>query len=107
MLLYPSCLNKVSSSSTTSLSPQPETPIRSQVKHLCVVPEKPGCSAADLEGSSLVFKKMDEDCTAVEAQFLFDEDGVMHHKCSRKMVCPEGMQSSIQIINYDYNHCQK
>ena len=65
-----------------------ESPIRSTYKHLCVQPDKAGCSAANLEGSYLIFKSGDEDCTAPEAMFVFDQDGVIHHKCSKKIVCP-------------------
>ena len=61
-----------------------------------MVPDKPGCSAADLEDSYLLFRKKDEQCTAEEAAFAFDQDGVIHHKCSKMMVCPEGEEYNIE-----------
>ena len=67
-----------------------ESPIRSTSGHYCVVPDKASCSAAELEDSYLVFKKQDENCTAPEATFVLDQDGVIHHKCSKKIVCGEG-----------------
>ena len=58
-----------------------------------MVPEKPSCSAADLEDSYLRLRKKDENCAAEEAAFVFDQDGVIHHKCSKMMVCPKGSRS--------------
>ena len=60
-----------------------------------MVPEKPSCSAADLEDSYLRLRKQDENCTAEEDTFVFDHDGVIHHKCSKMMVCPEGEKKLI------------
>ncbi|RMX44841.1 hypothetical protein pdam_00009262 [Pocillopora damicornis] len=29
-------------------------------------------------------------CNAIDQIFILDEDGVIHHKCSKKVICPEG-----------------
>ena len=71
-----------------------ESPIRSTSDNYCVVPDKTSCSAAELEDRYLVSKKQDENCTAPEATFVLDQDGVIHHKCSKKTVCGKGTNYS-------------
>ncbi|XP_027049611.1 uncharacterized protein LOC113677061, partial [Pocillopora damicornis] len=53
-----------------------------------VAPNKGGCSPPD--GSYLIFtKKEGTVCNATDQIFVLDQDGVIYHKCSKKVVCPQ------------------
>lgn len=55
----------------------------------CVAPNKRGCSPPD--GAYLIATKKEGTlCNAIDQIFILDEDGVIHHKCSKKVICPEG-----------------
>ncbi|PFX13518.1 Disintegrin and metalloproteinase domain-containing protein 9 [Stylophora pistillata] len=65
----------------------PESGIRSY-GDFCVAPNEGGCSPPD--GSYLIFtKKEGMACNATDQIFVLDQDGVIHHKCSKKVVCPQ------------------
>jgi len=65
----------------------PESGIRSY-GDFCVAPNNAGCSPPD--GTYLIFtKKRGRACNATDMIFLFDQDGVIHHKCSKKVICPQ------------------
>lgn len=66
----------------------PESGIRSY-GDFCVAPNNTGCSPPD--GTYLIFtKKRGMACNATDMIFVFDQDGVIHHKCSKKVICPQG-----------------
>ncbi|KAL9951073.1 hypothetical protein ACROYT_G043669 [Oculina patagonica] len=66
----------------------PESGIRSYGDY-CVVPNNVGCSPPD--GTHLIFtKNRGSACNATDMMFVFDWDGVIHHKCSKKVICPQG-----------------
>lgn len=66
----------------------PESGIRMYYNY-CVAPNKGGCSPPD--GAYLIAtKKEGTSCNAIDQIFILDEDGVIHHKCSKKVICPEG-----------------
>ncbi|KAJ7351656.1 metalloendopeptidase [Desmophyllum pertusum] len=66
----------------------PESGIRSYGDY-CVAPNNPGCSPPD--GTYLIFtKKRGLGCNATDLIFVLDWDGVIHHKCSKKVICPQG-----------------
>ena len=65
-----------------------ESGIRSY-SDFCVAPIEGGCSPPD--GSYLIFtKKEGTACNVTDQIFVLDQDGVIHHKCSKKVVCPQG-----------------
>lgn len=65
----------------------PESGIRSY-GDFCVAPNEGGCSPPD--GSYLIFtKKEGTACNATDQIFVLDQDGVIHHKCSKKVICPQ------------------
>ncbi|XP_022804385.1 uncharacterized protein LOC111341674 [Stylophora pistillata] len=54
----------------------------------CVVPNEGGCSPPD--GSYLILTKTEGTaCNATDQIFFLDQDGVIYHTCSRKVVCPQ------------------
>nr|XP_058961078.1 uncharacterized protein LOC131788010 isoform X2 [Pocillopora verrucosa] len=54
----------------------------------CVAPNRGGCSPPG--GSYLIFtKKQGTACNARDQIFRLDQNGVIHHKCSGKVVCPQ------------------
>ncbi|XP_022804373.1 uncharacterized protein LOC111341663 [Stylophora pistillata] len=66
----------------------PESGIR-MYNDYCVAPNEGGCSPPD--GAYLIATKIEgTSCNAIDQIFLLDEDGVIHHKCSKKVICPEG-----------------
>ena len=68
--------------------PLPESGIRSYSDY-CIAPNTGGCSPPD--GAYLIFtKKRGSACNQRDMIFVMDWDGVIHHKCSNKVVCPEG-----------------
>ncbi|XP_078353171.1 properdin-like [Oculina patagonica] len=65
----------------------PESGIRSYGDY-CVVPNNAGCSPPD--GTHLIFtKNRGSACNETDMMFVFDWDGVIHHKCSKKVICPQ------------------
>lgn len=65
----------------------------------CVAPNKGGCSPPD--GAYLIAtKKEGTSCNAIDQIFILDEDGVIHHKCSKKVICPEG-----EYLLSIFSHC--
>lgn len=75
----------------------PESGIRSY-GDFCVVPNNAGCSPPD--GTHLIFtKKRGSACNATDMIFVFDWDGVIHHKCSKKVICPQG-NSAIFFLTF-------
>ncbi|KAJ7386462.1 hypothetical protein OS493_008591 [Desmophyllum pertusum] len=65
----------------------PESGIRSYGDY-CIAPNNAGCSPPD--GTYLIFtKKRGLGCNATDLIFVLDWDGVIHHKCSKKVICPE------------------
>jgi hypothetical protein len=64
-----------------------ESPIRTS-NHLCVQPQVPGCSFRD--GTDLVYTNTPKDCSMENQAFIYDDNGVLRHKCSAKYVCPKG-----------------
>ncbi|XP_048582654.1 uncharacterized protein LOC116601185 isoform X2 [Nematostella vectensis] len=65
----------------------PESPIRTQNGY-CVQPSLPRCSMPD--GTALLYRKGAKDCSEDYQAFLYDQDHVLRHKCSGKLVCPRG-----------------
>ncbi|XP_022804383.1 uncharacterized protein LOC111341671 [Stylophora pistillata] len=54
----------------------------------CVAPIEGGCSPPD--GSYLILTKTKGTaCNATDQMFLLDQNGVIYHMCSRKVVCPQ------------------
>jgi len=65
----------------------PESGIRSYGDY-CVAPNTGGCSPPD--GSYLTYtKKRGSACNETDMIFVLDWDGVIHHKCSKKLICPQ------------------
>ncbi|XP_032229700.2 uncharacterized protein LOC5505409 [Nematostella vectensis] len=64
-----------------------ESPIQSSGGY-CIQPRSGDCSPA--EGSDLIFHKADVNCSATYMNFVIDSDGIIHHKCSGKVICPDG-----------------
>ncbi|EDO32333.1 predicted protein [Nematostella vectensis] len=64
-----------------------ESPIKSYGGY-CVQPTSGDCSPG--EGSHLILRKADSSCSAPYMNFVIDSDGVIHHKCSGKVICPGG-----------------
>ncbi|XP_074614387.1 uncharacterized protein LOC141874129 [Acropora palmata] len=65
----------------------PESGIRSYGDY-CVAPNTGGCSPPD--GAYLILtKKRGTACNQTDMIFVLDWDGVIHHKCSKKVVCPQ------------------
>ena len=57
------------------------TSVWPQLKEVCSPPD----------GSYLFFtKKEGTACNVTDQIFVLDQDGVIHHKCSKKVVCPQG-----------------
>ena len=66
----------------------PESGIRSYGDY-CVAPNTGGCSPPD--GAYLILtKNRGTACNQTDMIFVFDWEGVIHHKCSKKVVCPQG-----------------
>ena len=72
-----------------------ESPIKAATGR-CVEPESGDCSPA--EGTPLVFKMADSTCSSAHMAFTFDFEGILRHKCSGMMVCPEGTFFIMTII---------
>lgn len=69
-----------------------ESPIRSYGGY-CIQPKSGDCNPKEnmtTLSHSLIFKRADTNCSADYMNFLFDADGMIYHKCSGKIVCPEG-----------------
>ncbi|XP_073247149.1 uncharacterized protein [Porites lutea] len=65
----------------------PESGIRTYGDY-CVAPNNEGCSSPD--GTYLIFtKRKGSSCNETDMIFVFDWDGVIHHKCSKKVICPQ------------------
>ena len=63
----------------------------------CVAPNRGGCSPPG--GSYLIFtKKQGTACNARDQIFRLDQNGVIHHKCSGKVVCPQGKLMLARLI---------
>ena len=67
------------------MSPASPSPIKSYDGH-CVKPQEGSCSPKD--GSRVIFTEKGE-CAEDFMEFSLDEEGVLRHHCSGKMVCPE------------------
>ena len=64
----------------------------------CVAPNRGGCSPPG--GSYLIFtKKKGTACNARDQIFRLDQNGVIHHKCSGKVVCPQGKLMLARLIS--------
>ena len=64
----------------------------------CVAPNRGGCSPPG--GSYLIFtKKQGTACNARDQIFRLDQNGVIHHKCSGKVVCPQGKLMLARLIS--------
>jgi hypothetical protein len=48
-------------------------------------------------GHALILKKFDENCSADYMNFIIDDDGIIYHKCSGKVVCPDGKSDYISF----------
>lgn len=69
-----------------------ESPIRSYGGY-CIQPKSGDCNPKENTTTlshSLIFRRADTNCSADYMNFLFDADGMIYHKCSGKIVCPEG-----------------
>ncbi|XP_020917647.2 A disintegrin and metalloproteinase with thrombospondin motifs 18 [Exaiptasia diaphana] len=70
----------------------PESPIRTYDNY-CVQPKSGDCNPVQDTSTwshSLIMKRADESCSAKHLNFIFDSDGRIYHKCSGKVVCPQG-----------------
>ncbi|KAK3716436.1 hypothetical protein QZH41_016844, partial [Actinostola sp. cb2023] len=70
----------------------PESPIRSYGGY-CIQPKSGDCNPikdTNTWSHALIFKRADANCSANYMNFLFDSDGIIIHKCSGKIVCPQG-----------------
>ena len=78
--------------------PFPESGIRSYGDY-CIAPSTGGCSPPD--GAYLIFtKKRGSACNQTDMIFVFDWDGVIHHKCSKKVICPQGrIEVSVKLFS--------
>ena len=85
------------------MSPTSPSPISSYRGH-CVRPQEGSCSPKD--GSYVIFSKQGE-CTEDFMEFSLDEEGVLRHQCSGKMVCPEGGSTSRGAKLTVSNACDK
>ncbi|XP_020901775.1 uncharacterized protein LOC110240310 [Exaiptasia diaphana] len=66
-----------------------ESPIRSYLGY-CVQPKSGDCNPIESTGGhALILKSADKDCSAEYMKFILDSEGIIHHKCSGKIVCPE------------------
>ena len=68
-----------------TVNPTAPTPLKSY-NDLCLKPEKSSCSPDD--GSKIIFTNGGE-CSEDFMKFNLDENGILRHHCSGKMVCPE------------------
>lgn len=88
----PRCGGKQCNSSVTTVEERPcmycpESGIRSYGDY-CVAPNTGGCSPPN--GAHLIFtKQRGSACNETDMIFVFDWDGVIHHKCSKKVICPQ------------------
>ncbi|XP_048584529.1 uncharacterized protein LOC5514577 [Nematostella vectensis] len=69
-----------------------ESPIRSYGGY-CIMPKSADCNPVvdtTTWTHALVFHAYDTNCTAKYMNFVIDSDGIIYHRCSGKVVCPEG-----------------
>ena len=75
-----------SSALISKVNPSAPTPLMSYGLDLCLTPSNKTCSPGDNDPLIYIRGGL---CRESHLQFTLGSDGVLRHKCSGKMVCPE------------------
>lgn len=75
--------------------PTAPTPVKSYNLDLCLTPSNKTCWPSDNE--HLIWARSDK-CAESHFQFTLEANGVLRHKCSGKMVCPQGSGNGAKIV---------
>ena len=75
--------------------PTAPTPIKSYNLDLCLTSSNKTCWPSDNE--HLIWARGDK-CAESHFQFTLEANGVLRHKCSGRMVCPQGSGNGAKIV---------